>query len=115
MTKFTVTVAPDKGFWEGAKYVFSFTIPATYPHDPPKVVCTNKIYHPNIDLQGAVCLNILRDEWKPVNDTNHVIYGLIVLFDDPNTDDPLNKEAADLLRNDRSQVSHFDLLIQRFS
>jgi ubiquitin-conjugating enzyme E2 M len=104
LTSFTVTVTPDSGFWVGAKYVFSFIIPASYPHEPPKVTCRNKIYHPNINFEGNVCLNILREDWKPVLDINAVIYGLIYLFYEPNPDDPLNREAADLFRTDRAQV-----------
>lgn len=48
------------------------------PHDPPKVKCTQKIYHPNIDLEGNVCLNILREDWKPVLNLNAVIVGMQV-------------------------------------
>jgi ubiquitin-conjugating enzyme E2 M len=105
LTSFNVTVSPDSGCWSGAKYLFNFTIPAAYPHEPPKVVCKNKIYHPNINLEGAVCLNILREDWKPVLDINAVIYGLIYLFYEPNPDDPLNREAADLFRNDKTQFA----------
>lgn len=64
------------------------------------MVCPEvQIYHPNIDLEGHVCLNILRDEWKPIYDINTVIYGLIYLFYEPNPTDPLNKEAAALMRD----------------
>ena len=73
---------------------------ARYPHEPPKVHCDTKIFHPNINLEGNVCLNILRQDWKPVLDINAVIYGLIYLFYEPNPDDPLNKEAAALYRDD---------------
>lgn len=34
-------VKPDSGFWTGASYHFTFTIPALYPHDPPKVAITS--------------------------------------------------------------------------
>ena len=104
LTHFNVVVSPDTGAWMGASYNFNFVIPPLYPHEPPKVTCTEKIYHPNIDLNGAVCLNILREDWKPVLDINAVIYGLIYLFYEPNPDDPLNREAAELLRNDKAQV-----------
>lgn len=103
LTRFNVEVTPDSGFWTGATYHFTFTVPPAYPHEAPKVVCNTKIYHPNIDLQGAVCLNILREDWKPVLDINAVIYGLIYLFYDPNPGDPLNHEAADLFRNNPAQ------------
>jgi ubiquitin-conjugating enzyme E2 M len=105
LTRFNVVVAPDSGMWVGARYNFSFVVPALYPHEPPKVTCLDKIYHPNINLQGNVCLNILREDWKPVLDINAVIYGLIYLFYEPNPDDPLNREAADLYRNNKRDVS----------
>lgn len=57
-----------------------------------------------------MCLNILREDWKPVLDINSVIYGLIYLFYEPNPDDPLNREAAELFRND---PDHFASLVKR--
>ena len=39
-----------------------------------------QVYHPNIDLEGNICLNILREDWKPVLSINSVIYGLNFLF-----------------------------------
>lgn len=39
-----------------------------------------QVYHPNIDLEGNVCLNILREDWKPVLNINIIIYGLNLLF-----------------------------------
>ena len=41
-------------------YVTVFQVGQGYPHDPPKVKCETMVYHPNIDLEGNVCLNILR-------------------------------------------------------
>ena len=81
---------------------------------------TTQVYHPNIDLEGHVCLNILRADWMPVLSLGSVIFGLMTLFlvrlfssqcpshhvplltfyaalQEPNPDDPLNKEAAQLM------------------
>jgi len=86
-------------YFRGGSFLFSFAVPAAYPHDPPKVKCLTKVYHPNIDLQGNVCLNILREDWKPVLTTTSIIYGLNFLFLAPNPEDPLNKEAAQMMQS----------------
>ncbi|KTW28174.1 hypothetical protein T552_02033 [Pneumocystis carinii B80] len=98
---FYLTITPDEGFYKGGSFCFKFNINENYPHDPPKVKCTQKIYHPNIDLNGNVCLNILREDWKPVLSLSAIMFGLQYLFLEPNTEDPLNKDAADDLRNNQ--------------
>ena len=75
---FTLTIDPDEGMYKGGSFIFTFAMNNNYPHDPPKVKCTQKIYHPNIDLEGNVCLNILREDWKPVLNLNAVIVGMQV-------------------------------------
>jgi ubiquitin-conjugating enzyme E2 M len=39
-----------------------------------------QVFHPNIDLDGNICLNILREDWKPVLSISSIIYGLQFLF-----------------------------------
>lgn len=95
---FELTIEPDEGMYRGGSFKFTFAVNNNFPHDPPKVKCTQKIYHPNIDLDGNVCLNILREDWKPVLNLNAVMVGLQFLFLEPNYSDPLNKEAAEDLR-----------------
>lgn len=75
---FKLTIDPDEGMYKGGRFDFDFKINQNFPHDPPKVKCTQKIYHPNIDLEGNVCLNILREDWKPVLNLNAVVVGLQV-------------------------------------
>ncbi|XP_059653848.1 probable NEDD8-conjugating enzyme Ubc12-like isoform X2 [Cornus florida] len=86
LMNFEVTIRPDEGYYLGGTFVFSFQVPPVYPHEPPKVKCKTKVYHPNIDLEGNVCLNILREDWKPV-------------LNQPNYEDPLNQDAAAVLRD----------------
>ncbi|EQK99525.1 hypothetical protein G6O67_001121 [Ophiocordyceps sinensis] len=98
---FVLTIEPDEGMYCTGRFTFDFAINQNFPHEPPKVRCKEVIYHPNIDLEGKVCLNILREDWKPVLNLNAVIVGLQFLFLEPNATDPLNKQAADDLRQNR--------------
>ncbi|WJZ83735.1 hypothetical protein VitviT2T_003391 [Vitis vinifera] len=99
LMSFEVTIRPDEGYYLGGTFVFSFQVSPIYPHEAPKVKCKTKVYHPNIDLEGNVCLNILREDWKPVLNINTIIYGLFHLFTQPNYEDPLNHDAAAVLRD----------------
>ncbi|MFQ6634197.1 hypothetical protein Gotur_010517 [Gossypium turneri] len=99
LMNFEVSIRPDEGYYFGGTFLFSFQVSPVYPHEAPKVKCKTKVYHPNIDLEGNVCLNILREDWKPVLNINTIIYGLYHLFTEPNYEDPLNHEAAAVLRD----------------
>lgn len=91
LLNFELFIEPDEGLYRGGNFHFTVAINNNYPHDPPKVKCIQTIYHPNIDLEGNVCLNILREDWKPVLNLHAVMIGLQFLFLEPNTSDPLNK------------------------
>ncbi|KAK2946312.1 putative NEDD8-conjugating enzyme UBC12 [Blattamonas nauphoetae] len=94
----------DDGMWEGGQFLFLVTYPPTYNNTPPKVTCKTKIYHPNIDFDGSVCLSILHDtDWTAAMNTDSVVQGLCYLFHEPNETDPLNKEAAQLMGRDIEQ------------
>ena len=76
-------------------------MPQEYPIAAPICLCEPPIIHPNIDLNGKVCMNILGLGWNPVLTINIVILGLINLFADPNPFDPKNIEAAELMRDNK--------------
>ena len=101
LLNFKLSICPDEGFYKGGRFIFNFKVGQSYPHEPPKVKCETMVYHPNIDLEGNICLNILREDWKPVLTINSIIYGLQFLFLEPNSEDPLNKGAADVLQSNR--------------
>jgi len=101
LLNFSVTIKPDEGYYKNGTFKFVFKIGEDYPHQPPKVKCVTKIYHPNIDLEGNVCLNVLREDWKPVLNINTTVYGLQYIFLEPNASDPLNKDAAKVLHRDQ--------------
>jgi ubiquitin-conjugating enzyme E2 M len=100
---FEFVLVPDEGMYRDGTFLFQFSIPQTYPHDPPKVKCLTKVFHPNIDLEGNICLNILREDWSPVLSISSIIYGLHFLFLAPNPEDPLNKEASAMMERNQPQ------------
>lgn len=110
LTHFEIIIRPDEGIYKNGQFLFEFNISSGYPHDAPKVLCKTKVFHPNIDLEGKICLNILREDWKPVLSISSVIYGLQFLFLDPNPDDPLNKEAAQMFTDNPKS---FEMNVQR--
>lgn len=89
-----LTIIPDDGFYKNGKFEFDCSIPNEFPNIAPEFKCLQKIYHPNIDLDGHVCLNILRNDWKPTLTLQLVFAGILHLFLQPNPNDPLNKDAA---------------------
>jgi ubiquitin-protein ligase len=73
-------------------WAFDFSIPTDYPFNPPKVILKDRIYHPNIDLEGKICVSALRP-WNPTYSIQMILFGLIFLFSNPNPEDPLNTEV----------------------
>lgn len=94
---FDILIRPTEGYYKLGSFLFHVDISDDFPIDPPRIKCMQKIYHPNIDLEGNVCLNILREDWSPVLSLNSVLLGLNFLFLEPNPNDPLNKTAANVL------------------
>ena len=100
---FEILIKLNDGLWKDGKYTFNFKILNNYPITSPKVICKNKIYHPNIDLNGSICLNILKNDWRPIMGIQDIIHGLLFLFYEPNGSDPLNLDAAKIYRENYPQ------------
>merc|ERR1711976_122375 len=89
---------------EGGKFELELFLPEDYPMSPPKVIFTTKIYHPNIDKLGRICLDILKDKWSPALQIRTVLLSIQALLSAPNPDDPLDNEVADLWKSNEVQA-----------
>lgn len=84
--------------------VFSLTIkfPADFPFKAPDVKFVTQVYHPNVTPTGAVCLNILKEDWNPAMTVAKVLMSIRALLADPNPDHSLVPEVAAQFKADRA-------------
>lgn len=98
---FNVIIAgPGTSPYEGGIFKLELFLPAEYPMVPPKVRFLTKIYHPNIDKLGRICLDILKDKWSPALQIRTVLLSIQALMSAPNPDDPLANDVADRWKAD---------------
>lgn len=87
--------------YEGGIFNLEITIPKNYPFKPPKIKFTTKIYHCNVDDEGYICLDILKNNWSPALTIDKTLLSISSLIAEPNPDDPLIGEIAYLFIHDR--------------
>lgn len=100
-----IIIGPVGTPYEGGTFHIDIKISKEYPFKPPKVKLTTRILHPNIDQSGDICLDILKDKWSPALSINTMLISLCSLFDQPNSDDPLDPAAADLYIRNRAEFN----------
>lgn len=96
-------MGPDKSPYENGVFYLDIAFPADYPYKPPRVTFNTRIYHPNINSQGGICLDILKEQWSPALTISKVLLSICSLLCDPNPDDPLVPQIADMYIRDKDE------------
>ena len=99
-------IGPTKTVYEGGVFTLDIQFPKNYPFKPPKVRFQTKIYHPNINSGGFICLDFFKENWSPALTISKVLLSVCSLLTDPNPDDPLVVDIADQYVNDRESYNN---------
>ena len=97
-----VLIAPSDSPYAGGVFKLSIRFTTEYPFKAPHVQFQTKIYHPNINSAGGICLDILKNQWSPALKISKVLLSILSLLTDPNPDDPLVSEIAHLYKTNRA-------------
>lgn len=98
----TTVTGPADTPYEKCTWQLRFTIPEAFPFSSPSVGFVQRVYHPNVDEDsGSICLDTLNKSWSPAFTIRHLVEVVLPFFlSVPNPDDPLNRDAAALLKSD---------------
>ncbi|RSH89369.1 hypothetical protein EHS25_002481 [Saitozyma podzolica] len=105
MSQWEVTIhgPPRPSPYHGGKFKLNVEFGLEYPFKAPLIKFKTKLYHPNIDSDGSICMGMLKaEEWKPSTKMHMVFVALYDLIENPNPDDPLVSSIAEQYRTDRS-------------
>lgn len=102
-----ILIGPKDTELEGGLYRAEMCFTDKYPEEPPKFRFLTKMWHPNIDEEGFVCISILHppgndvygyeefnERWLPVRTPESIILSILSLLSEPNPESPANLEAA---------------------
>ena len=98
-------LGPEGSPYEGGVFRLHIEIPLDYPFKPPKVMFITKIYHCNINMNGNICLDILKEQWSPALTISKILLSICSMLDDQNPNDPLMIDAARLYSHDRDRFN----------
>ena len=99
-----VITGPEGSPYENGKFKLELFLPDEYPMVAPKVRFLTKIYHPNIDRLGRICLDVLKNNWSPALQIRTILLSIQALLSSPNPAAPLANEVAEEWKNNHAHA-----------
>lgn len=104
ITSWVATImGPESSPYQGGVFFLDLEFSEDYPFVPPKMKFRTRIYHCNVNSQGHICLDILKDKWSPALTVAKLILSVCSLLADPNPYDPLVGSIANEFIHNREK------------
>ena len=100
-----VIFGPSDSPYAGGVFKLNIRFPTDYPFKQPHIQFITKIYHPNINSSGGICLDILKSQWSPALTISKVLLSILSLLTDPNPNDPLVPDIANMYKTNLKQYN----------
>lgn len=98
-----VLYGPSDSLYEDSQFRLDIRLPNDYPFSAPIVKFVTPIQHLNINNSGNICLDILKDKWSASQNITTVMLSILLLLNQPNSEDPFNPELANLFRTNHKE------------
>lgn len=86
-------IGPENTPYSGQNYKLQLEFTNSYPYSAPIVKFITPCFHPNVDLSGVICLDILKDKWSALYDVTTILLSIQSLLGEPNNESPLNVQG----------------------
>ncbi|KAF5274109.1 hypothetical protein FQR65_LT04507 [Abscondita terminalis] len=100
-------LGPENTPYENGRFYLELLVPENYPFSPPSIKFLTKVYHPNIDDNGRICLDLMKmppkGSWKPTIGLEGMLIAIRMLLESPNPDDPLMTNIAEEFKNNKEE------------
>ena len=106
-------MGPPETLYDGGYFKAHLSFPIEYPFRPPTLKFITKIWHPNIGMDGKVCISILHEpgndnmgyeqaceRWLPIHTAETIMISVMSMLGVPNDESPANVDAAKQWRED---------------
>lgn len=96
-----ILIGPQDSLYQGYNFKLDIVLPVDYPYSPPRVKFITPIQHVNVNNDGDICLDILKNNWIPSQNIRSILISIRLLLAEPNPEDPFNSDLATLYRTNK--------------
>ncbi|OEL36872.1 Ubiquitin-conjugating enzyme E2 11 [Dichanthelium oligosanthes] len=91
---------PEDSPYAGGTFPVDVEFTSDHPVKPPNITFKTKVYHPNINSEGQMVLDIFKENWSPAMTIEKLLLSMVSVLFHPMLDHPVNSTIARLYTTD---------------